>query len=480
MKELHSDLTKMLSGLNKAADAVGSTLGPEGRNVFISDIYSPRISNDGARIANSISMKDPLEDAGAYLVKNCSAKTNDDVGDGTTTTVVLFQKLVEEALKRPEGKAQVRKSLDEAVKKAVEMLKSKATKISIKDVREVALISGEYPDLADMISEIFNKLGEDALITIEDSKTYETSYELMEGYEAKIGFMSPWFITDTKSNKAIYSDIPVLVSQKKISNVQNINKIVSELAKKGINQCAFFVDDMDERVLAVLVANKVQGKFNSVVVRGIKEELEDIAGATGATLIGEQSGITFDNIELNNLGSAIKLTIDHNSSLIISDPKYARNKALEMELNATNEPNQYRKQKLLERSARLRGKIAVLRIGANNDLAREHKKDKAEDAVKAVPAALSEGLVDGAGKAWLDISKELDSSTIGNQILKRALRAPYEKILSNKGVLDEEEVKVKDPAKVERVALENAAEAAGIFITTAYAITQEEDTVRGN
>ncbi len=479
MKQLSNDIPKIYEGLKKAADAVGSTIGPEGRNVFISDPFEPKITNDGARIADSINLKDSLENVGAFLVKNCAAKTNDDVGDGTTTTVVLLQAILEECVKRKENPSVIRASLNDAVKKAVSLLKEKAMPITEKDVKEVALISGEYEDLAQIIYEIVNKLGRDAHISIADSQTYETTYEIVEGYEAKTGFVSPWFITDSKTHKAEYEDIPILVSAKKINNVQNIAPLTGKLAQSGIAQCAFFVSDIDERVLAVLVANKIQGKFNSVVVRANKEELQDIAGATGAVIIGEESGVDFINLSEKHLGKADKLTVDSHTTVIIANPLNAQARASELEADAEEEPNQFLKQRLEERAARLRGKIGIIRVGTNNDLSRSHKKDKAEDAIKAVPAALAEGLVKGAGRAWWEVSEELKGDTVGEQILKNALKRPYEKIRENKGisvsVLDDADINdIHDPAKVERVALENAVEAASIFITTSYALTEEE------
>lgn len=474
MKKLSSDISKIYEGLAKAANAVGSTIGPDGRNVFIGDPFSPKMTNDGARIADAISIEDPVENVGAFLVKNCAAKTNDDVGDGTTTTVVLLQAILEECRKRPENPSVIRRSLNEAVKEATKLLKKKAVPITKKDVKEVALISGEYEDLAQIIHDIINKLGGDAHISVEDSQTYETSYEIVEGYEAKVGFVSPWFSTNSKTQKAEYDDIPIFVSSKKIGNVQNIAPLTGELTKMGIHHCAFFVPEIDEKVLAVLIANKIQGKFDSVVVRANKEELEDIAGATGAVPLGEESGVDFTNLKTAHLGKAHKLTVDAHTTVIIADSINAIIRASELDVKAEEEPNQFLKQRIKERAARLRGKIGIIKIGAKNDLSREHKKDKAEDAIKAVPAALEGGLVEGAGKAWVRVADELKGKSIGEQILKKALKRPYEKILENSGGLPEDEAVVRDPAKVECVALENAVEAASIFITTSYAIIEEE------
>lgn len=479
MRELHSDLAGMMEGLNRAADAVASTIGPNGRNVFVDDPYSPKITNDGARIANSIHMTDPLADKGAFLVNNCAAKTNDDVGDGTTTTVVLLQAIVKLANAYIKEKnispSVVRTSLLEATKKAVELLKAKSKKATIKDVKQVALISGEYPDLAEIIEKIVNELGPDALITVEDSKTYETSYEVIEGYEAKAGFLSPWFINDNKAHKAVFEDVPVFVSAKRIATVQNLQNVISAVTSAGGNSVAIFTEDIDEKVLGVLVGLKLKGQLDVVVVKAIPDELEDIAGATGAVAVGASSGVDFAQVGVKHLGKANKLIVSNHSTLIIGDPENAKIQANNLEVDAEHEPNQFLKEKYKVRAARLRGKIAVLRVGANSDLAREHKKDKAEDAVKAVPAALAEGLVPGAGVAWAQVAKELGDS-VGENILAGALQAPYLKILENAGrTPDNPFTGVLDPTKVERVALENAAEAAGIFITTSHAVIDHPD-----
>lgn len=475
MKNLYTDLEKFLKGFNEAADVVSATLGPEGRNVYISETYTSRISNDGARIAYNIFFSDPEKNAGANVVKNAAAKTNDDVGDGTTTTVVLLQAIVKEALQRKESPTVVRESLKKAVEKAVKLLKESSEPFKQSQVEEVALVSAEYPDLARMIAEITKKLGVNALIAVGDSPTAESSYEIVDGYEINSGFVAPVFMTDTKTQQAIYEDIPIFISGKKITKVQDIKKITDALEQKGIDQCAFFVSDIDDVVTAVLAQSKLTGRFKSVVVRITKDILPDLASVTGAKPFGDEFGKPFNSATIQDLGIARKIVVDARTSMIMGDPKGATARALELEIDATGEDNDILKARLQERAARLRGKIAVLKIGANSDFAREHKKDKAQDVVKAIPAAAAEGLVNGAGETWCAVSLEL-GETIGEEILKKALVVPYQKILEGSG--DKNGFKlmgkgIKDPAKVERVALENAAEAAGIVITLTALILED-------
>lgn len=461
-KELYTKLEKMLEGLNETADVVSSTLGPNGRNVYIQEPYTSRISNDGARIAYNIAYSDPEKNAGANIVKNAAAKTNDDVGDGTTTTVVLLQALIKQCLTRGENPSVIRASLQEATKKAIMLLHEKSQPLHQSEVESVALVSAEYPDLAKMIAEITEKLGVDALVAIEDSSNQETSYEIADGYKLDVGLMTPWLYTDQRAQNATYEDIPVMIATKKISKVQDIKRITDALDSRGIDRCAFFVADIEESVLAVLVASKLKGNFKSVVIRITQDIVPDIASVTGARPVSDAAGTTFSTMTFNDLGVAKKIIVDGHTTLIQGDVKGAANRALELEVDASAEDNDILKSRLLERAGRLRGKIAVMKIGANSDFAREHKKDKAQDVVKAIPAAATEGLVMGAGMTWNEIANEIGSETIGEQILSNVLKVPRQKMIDS-GYSDFEGI--RDPAKVERVALENAVEAAGIVIT---------------
>jgi len=284
-------------------------------------------------------------------------------------------------------------------------------------------------------------------------------------------------MTDTRSQQAVYEDIPVMIAGKKISKVQDIKRITDALDQRGIDKCVFFVTDIDEQVvLPVLIGSKIKGNFKSIVVRVTADLIPDIAAVTGATPIQDSMGTTFNTSRYEDLGLARKVISDARTTLIMGDVKAAANRALELEVDASSEPNDILKARILEKAARLRGKIAILSIGANSDFAREHKKDKAQDAVKAIPAAAAEGWVKGGGQTWKEIAKELGGS-IGEQILKKALLRPSE-LLKESGVTDFKDI--KDPAKVERVALENAAEAAGILQTVNAAILFTEAPKLGN
>lgn len=500
MNEIHfrkEAIEKMLSGLDKAANAVGGTLGPKGLNVYIDDPYIPKITNDGATISRHITFKDKLENAGAYLIKNTSNQTNDDAGDGTTTTSVLTQAIVHECIKRPENAMMIKESLKIAGDSVLKTLTSRAIKIGKKDIEKVALISAENPELAKLITEIIKRLGEKAVINVEDSKTFATEYEIVDGYEAPVGFMSPHFINDKKTGKAVFTEVPVLVVDKKIANIQDIATIFDQFKKEQINQCVIVCDDIDDSILGLLVMNKNMGTFNSLVIRATPETLKDIEGATGATAISSSTGVTFQNVKLEHLGKARKVVCDAGKTLFLGDGIASKLYAEELERALDNEPNMYIQNKIKERVARLRGGIAVLRIGAPTDLEREYLKYKAEDAVKATQAALEEGIVEGGGMALWRIASELTPKTVGEEILKKALTSPLKKIIENAGkdyaeviknmpdgdgydakndkYVDMIEAGIIDPAKVERCVVENSVSASSTFITTFAVISLIDD-----
>lgn len=481
-------MDKMLKGFDLAAEAVISTIGPKGKNAYIDDPVTPKITNDGATIANNVVLKDKEENAGAYLIRNTTSQTNDDVGDGTTTTAVLLHSIVHECLKRPENPMEIRESLQEAGLKVLKTLAKKSIPIDKKDVEKVALISAENKELAKLITEIVDKLGEKAVINVEDSKTFATEYEIVDGYEAHVGFMSPHFITDKKVSKAIYEDIPVLVTEKKISNIQDIAPLFEQFKSEKINRCVIVCEEIDDAILGMLVLNKNMGIFNSLVIRATGPLLKDIEGAVGATAVSDSSGVTFQNVKLEHLGKAKKVICDANKTLFLGNGMSAKMYASALEAQAENEPNMYIARNLKERVAKLRGGVATLKIGASTDLEREYLKLKADDCVKAVKAALEEGVVEGGGMALWRIAQEIKDSSIGEQILKRSLQSPLRKIIENAGkdytsiisnlppehgydakkdrYVKMVECGIIDPAKVERCALENAISTAATFITT--------------
>lgn len=492
-------MEKMLLGLNKASEAVSGTLGPKGRNVYLDDPMLPTITNDGATIADKIILEDKLENAGAYVIRNVTSQTNDDVGDGTTTTAVLTQAIVHECLKRPENSMETKQSLKEAGEKVLKILAKKSIPLKKEDIERIALISSEDKNIARLITEIIDKLGEKAVINVEDSKTFATDYEITDGYEAGVGFMSPHFIND-KSGKVVYSDIPILVSEKKISSLADIAPIFEMFKTEQINHCVIICEEIDDSMLGILVNSKKMGTFNSLVIRANGWLLQDIERATGAIAVSDSNGVTFKNFTKDKLGYAKKIICDANKTLFLTEGTAGKDFADFLEKQADLEQNMYTQKNMKQRVAKLRGGLAVLRIGASTDFERDYLRRKAEDSVKAVQAALAEGYVEGGGMALWRIAQQLPTTTIGLQILKKAMTAPLRKIIDNAGkdyadivggmrdsdgIIEKRlgynaktdtyenliEAGIIDPSKVTRCALENAISAASTFCTTFALIT---------
>lgn len=500
-KDVHFEqdaLKEMLIGIKTVADAVGGTIGPRGRNVFLDDPVSPKFTNDGASIAHQITLPNKLQNAGAWVAKNACAQTNDDAGDGTTTTVVLLKAIIDECLARPENKTLVMQSLMEAKTKVLTALKKQAKPIGIEEVINVARISAENEDLAQLITEVILKVGEKAVITVEDRQDgFETDYKLVQGYEAHVGFMSPYFRNDENKARAVHSDIPVLCTAKKLGTVNDL-KMFETFAAKGINSLVIVAEDIDPQILGIFVATHITKKMQLLVIKAQGPLLEDIAAATGATVVSDETGITFENLDPEkHLGKAKKVMCEEKKTVFTSDALSAGRQAKRLEAFAAGNPNQFEARKLRERAAKLRGGIAVIRIGAHTDAERNYLKDKAEDTVHSVQSALEEGVVEGGGVALYRIANSIKTNSTGEQILARALTAPFRQIVSNAGKDYANIVKdlsdgygydakkdcysdflkegILDPVKVERCALENAISTAAHFITTHASITDYEE-----
>lgn len=505
---IFNPIPKMLVGLDVASDAVCGTLGPKGRNVLIDDQTFPKVINEGGTIAFNIVLEDRVENAGANIIRNTTAQTTDDAGDGRSTTASLIKALAHACVERPENPMEIRESLNKATQKTLKEIVKHSIKIKKEDVEKVALISCEDKQVAKLIGEIVNKLGDKAVINVEDSKTFATDYEIVDGYEAHVGFMSPRFITDKKTAKAIYQDIPVLCTEKKISNITDISTIFNSFAfetnkegkimvdqagkpvpsKNPITSCVIVCEDIDDSMLGMFVQNFEVKTFNALVIRATSLLLEDIAGYTGAKLISNNTGINFQNFKREYLGFAKKIVCDANKTLFIGNGFSHKQYAKELEAKADGEPNMYTQENMKKRVAKIMGGIAVLRIGAPTDFEREYKKPKAEDAVRAVKGALEEGVIEGGGMTLWRIAQKMKPKTVGEEILKKALVSPLQWITKNAGkdysdvVLNMPEGKgynaktdkyedlikagIVDPTKVERCALENAVSSVGIFITT--------------
>lgn len=487
-------LTKMRIGIDTVAEAVGKTIGPCGTNVFLDDQVSPKFTNDGASIAHTITLEDKLENAGAWVARNACAQTNDDAGDGTTTTVVLLKAVIDECLARPENKTQIMHSLLEAKDKALALLKKQSKAISQKGVISVARISSENEELAKLITEVVGKVGPKAVITVEDRRDgFETDYKIVQGYEAHVGFMSPYFRNDPEKARATLNEVPVLCSAKKFATVQDL-KMFEQFATENIGSLVIVAEEIDPTVLGIFVATKMSGKMNLLVIKAQGPLLEDIANATGATVIGDDTGVNFQNFDATmHLGLAQRVACEEKKTVFISNAKSAKLHATRLEAWAEGNPNQFEAKKLKERAAKLRGGVAVIRIGAHTDAERNYLKDKAEDTVHSVQSALEEGVVEGGGMALYRLAAALTSKTIGESILRKALVAPLKAIVSNGGKEYADIVKeipdgygynakldkyedffksgVLDPTKVERCAIENAVSTAAHFITTHAAVS---------
>lgn len=499
-KKVSFDREGMIKGLDTITKAISSTIGPKGRNCYIKDDEIPRITNDGVSISGHIYLEDEEEDAGAYIIRNVCGQQLDDVGDGTTTVAVLTHAIIHECLKRPENPMEVKESLNKAGKIVLKKLAKTSIKTTKEDVEKIALISAEDKKIAHFITEIINKLGEESVINVEDSKTFATEYEVIEGYEAGVGYMSPKFAD--KTGKVIFEDVRVLVTEQKISTLQDIISISEVFAKNKIGKCIFVCSDVDDAMLGVFINSNAAGTIKNVVIRATDWLLKDIEGLTGARSISASNGLNFQNFTTEDLGFAKKVISNPNTTLFITDGVASQKYSKYLEMQAENDPNMFSAKQTMKRVDKLKGKIATLKIGAATDTERGYLKDKAEDSVKAVQAALAEGYVEGGGMALWRLAQSLKGKTIGEIILKKALTAPLRQIIENAGKEYSEiiqglpdkngihqpkvygynakddcycemiEAGIIDPTKVERLCIENAISAASTFITTNTLITQ--------
>ena len=488
---------RIRKGLHTAAKAVGGTIGPKGRNVFISDPMLPRITNDGVSIAGRIMLADPYEDLGAWVVRTASARANDEAGDGTTTTSVLVEALADACYERPENPAVIDASLKAALPGVLAAIKKASHATTKEDIKRIALVSSENYEIATLISSIIEQKGEEALVLVEDSPTSDSFVELVDGYEAGVGFLSPYCITNPQTQRAEYKDVLVACTHKKIGTIGDIKKLYDDLDSANIRQLVLVCDDIEMGVLGALVNTKLKGAFNTLIIRATGELLDDIAAATGATTISDQTGVSFFSLDINkHLGKAKSVISDQKKTLFISSAKTAKAKATQLSLMAKNTKNELEKKTFTKRAAKLRGGVAVLKIGTTSEPERGYLKDKAEDAVAAVKAALAEGYVEGGGMTLYRISEAMKPKTVGEEILKKVLTAPIATIIRNGGEDYATVIKnlpkkmgynartgeyedllksgIIDPAKVERVALESAVSAVGKLITTHAAIVDAE------
>lgn len=489
-KTVSFDTAKFHVGMKKVAKAVTSTLGPKGRNVFLDDPILPRFTNDGASIANKIILDDKEENAGAWVLRSASGRAADESGDGTTSTCVLAESIFDEARKQNTSMVSIRKSLYDALPEIRQKIKDVSHKTTVKDIKDIALVSAEDTVIAGFIADVFEKKGVEAHVLVEDSATAQSSVEMKDGYEAKVGFMSPWLVTNVQKQTAEYQEVPVLCTHKKIDSITQLLPLYEKLSEKKLSKLVIVCSDMDINALGAIVDNKRRGTFSTLVIRATGDLLDDIASVVGATPIGESTGIDFsDENILSKLGVASSVVSTFGNAptsgvtTFIGKGNSGRAHAGLLQAQLENVKNDFEKNALKKRIARLRSGVAVLRIGALSEQERGYLRDKADDAVRAVKSALEEGYVEGGGMCLYRIAE-----TLSNPILKVALQAPFKKILENAGEdygkilkdmpehkgYDAKECKyvdmiksgIIDPAKVVRIAVESAVSSIAEFLVT--------------
>ena len=500
-------------GVDTLADTVKITLGPKGRNVVLDKKYgAPLITNDGVTIAKEIELEDAFENMGAQLVKEVSTKTNDVAGDGTTTAVILAQAMIDEGLKNVAAGANpviLKKGISGAVNVAVDELKKISKPVSDKNsIGQVASISAGDENVGSLISEAMEKVGKDGVITIEESKTMKTELTTVEGMQFDRGYASAYMVTNTDKMEAVLESPLILITDKKISSIQEILPIIEPIAQQG-QRLLIIAEDVEGDALAALVVNKLKGVFNCVAVKAPgfgdrrKAMLEDIAALTGGTVISSDLGYEFKDVTPDMLGRAATVKVDKDNTTIVggagdASAIEARKQAIKSQIEATT--SDYDKEKLQERLAKLSGGVAVINVGAATEIEMKEKKLRIEDALNATKAAVQEGIVPGGGIALISTIKVLEKyvetltgdEKTGAQIVLKAVQAPLKQIALNAGLdgavilneilkadkanfgfnaltneyTDMVESGIIDPTKVTRSALENAASVAGVFLTT--------------
>ncbi len=513
---------QLKKGVDALADAVKVTLGPKGRNVIIDKKYgAPHITKDGVTVAKEVELEDSFQNMGAQLVKEVASKTNDDAGDGTTTATVLAQAIIGVGLKNVTAGANpmdLKRGIDKAVAKVVENLKSQAVEIGndLSKIENVAKISANGDEnIGKLIAEAMQKVSKEGVITVEESKGTDTYVDVVEGMQFDRGYISPYFVTDTENMTVDFENPLILIHDKKISTIKDLLPILEKGIQTG-KPLLLIAEDIDSEALTTLVVNRLRGSLKIAAVKAPgfgdrrKEMLEDIAVLTGGVVISEEKGLTLENATLDMLGSAEKVTIDKDTTTIVNgvgekDAIQARIGQIRSQIEKTT--SDYDREKLQERLAKLAGGVAVLYVGAPSEVEMKEKKDRVNDALSATRAAVEEGTVPGGGVAYIRAMQALegmkgenDDETTGIEIVKRAVEEPLRQIVANAGkegaVVVQKiregkgdfgynaradryenlfETGVIDPTKVTRVALENAASIAGMFLTTECVITDKKE-----
>ena len=509
-------------GVDALADAVKVTLGPKGRNVIIDKKFgAPHITKDGVTVAKEIELEDPFQNMGAQLVKEVASKTGDDAGDGTTTATVLAQAIVNVGLKNVTAGANpmdLKRGIDKAVAKVVEGIKAQAQEVGddFSKIESVARISANNDEeIGHLIAEAMRKVKKDGVITVEEAKGTDTTVEVVEGMQFDRGYISPYFVTNTEKMECEMENPYILIYDKKISTLKDMLPILEASAQSG-RPLLIIAEDVDSEALATLVVNRLRGSLKICAVKAPgfgdrrKEMLEDIAVLTGGVVISEEKGMRLDAATVEMLGRAEKITVNKDNTVIVNglgSKESIEARVAQIKVQIENSTSDYDKEKMQERLAKLAGGVAVLYIGAASEVEMKEKKDRVDDALSATRAAIAEGIVPGGGVAYIRCIDSLEGlkganedETTGIEIVRRAIEAPLRQIMSNAGlegavILQKVregqgdygfnartgvyenffEAGVIDPAKVTRVALENAASIAGMFLTTECVIADKKE-----
>ena len=508
-------------GVNKLADTVKVTLGPKGRNVVLDKKFgTPLITNDGVTIAKEIELEDPFENMGAQLVREVSTKTNDVAGDGTTTATLLAQAIVREGLKNVAAGANpmiLKKGMEKAVNKVVETIVSNSKEVSGKDdIARVASVSSADETIGNLIADAMEKVTNDGVITVEESKTADTSVEVVEGMQFDRGYISPYMVTDTDKMEAVLDNASILITDKKITNIQEILPLLEQIMQQG-KKLVIIAEDIEGEALATLVVNKLRGTFTCVAVKAPgfgdrrKAMLQDIAILTGGQVISEELGLELKDTQVTQLGQARQVVVQKENTIIVGgsgDAQEIKNRVSQIKAQIEETTSEFDKEKLQERLAKMSGGVAVLKVGAATETEMKDKKLRIEDALAATRAAVEEGIVPGGGTAYINAIESLDSlienaqgdEKTGMKVIQKALEEPVKQICANAGIEGSVVIdKIKhsdkgigfnaltetygdmikdgivDPAKVTRSALQNAASVAAMILTTESVVANQPE-----
>jgi len=507
-------------GVDKLANAVKVTLGPKGRNVILDKGFgSPTITKDGVTVAKDIELKDKFENIGAELIKEVASKTNDVAGDGTTTATILAQAIVAEGFSAVNAGANpifLKRGMDKAVETVTKTLKANSQKVKgFEKIKEVASIAANDPEIGKLIADVFEEVGKDGVVTVEESQTLELQKEIVEGMQFDHGYISAYMITNAERMEAVFNDPYILVTDRKISSIHDIVGPLEKISKSGKRDLVIIADDVEGDALATLVVNKLRGNFNALAIKAPgfgdrkKEMLDDIAAVTGGQVIAEEKGMKLESVELNMLGRAHRVVATKDETIIVDgkgNKKEIDKRIVQIKNQVEKSTSEFDKEKLQERLGKLSGGVAVIRVGAATETELKEKKFRIDDAVSATRAALEEGIVSGGGIALFEAAKDLSPKSVGVSefgdeakgvaIIKAVLEKPLRSIAENAG-RDSNEVLQKiqtlpagngfnantgeyvdmikagiiDPLKVVKSALINAASVASMILTTEAVVT---------